>query len=76
MLGIGTRDLVDEMREQGYQVTRGYVQALIRERHLPPPEKVPGGAYVWGDGDIYRLRGILRRRGRGPVEAQMAGGQS
>ena len=62
----GTADVNDALYANGFDVYPGYIQSLIRERVLPPPEKGPGGAFIWSEADIDRLRSILRRRGRGP----------
>ena len=71
---IGSTELVDNLRDDGWDVSHGYVMSLIRERHLPAPPKGPGGAFVWQEADIDRLESILRRRDRGPVEALVGQG--
>ena len=68
---LGTRAVVDGLRGQGFDVGLGYVNFLIRERHIPSPGRI-GSNLAWSDGDIQRLRSVLTRRGRGPF----AGGAS
>ena len=66
----GTADVVDGLRAEGFAVTRTYVAWLLRDRHIPTPEKRPGGALIWTDGDVQRLRSFLYPRNRGPEGAQ------
>ena len=66
---LGTTDLVDRLRAEGFAVTRTYVAWVLSDRHIPTPEKGPGGALIWSDADVLRLRGFLCRRGRGPKGA-------
>jgi len=65
---LGTLNVVDDLRREGFCVNLGYVQYLLRERVVPMPEKAPGGALVWEPFHIDRLKAELRRRGRGPEE--------
>ena len=62
-----TGEVVAVMRAEGFELTPGYLDFLIRERHVPPPERNRAG-YIWAKADIDRLRGALRRRGRGPAK--------
>jgi len=62
----GTADVIDGLRDDGYDVTAGYVQYLIRERVLPAPERRVGGVFVWSEPEVQRLRVVLCRRGRAP----------
>ena len=66
----GTADVVDGLRAEGFAVTRTYVGWALRDRHIPTPEKGPGGALIWTDADAQRLRSFLYRRGRGPKGAK------
>ena len=66
----GTADVVDGLRAEGFAVTRSYVAWVLRDRHIPTPEKGPGGALIWSEADVLRLRGFLNRRGRGPKGAR------
>ena len=62
----GTVDVIDGLRAEGFAVTRTYLGFLVRDRWLPAPESGPGGAFIWTDADVQRLRSLLHRRGRGP----------
>ena len=66
----GTTAVVDGLRAEGFRVTVGYVQWALRDRHVPTPAKGPGGALMWEEADVQRLRGFLHRRGRDPARAQ------
>jgi hypothetical protein len=63
----GTAQVVDELRAEGFMVTRTYVSWVLRDRHVPTPPKGPGGALIWADADVVRLRSFLIRRNRGPA---------
>ena len=63
---LGTTAVVDGLRAEGFQVNVGYVQWVLRDRHIAMPEKGPGGVLIWTDADVQRLRSFLLRRGRGP----------
>jgi hypothetical protein len=63
---VGTAQVLDQLRAEGFEVSHSYLGWLIRDRLFIPPEKAPGGAWVWQPADIERLRQALRRRGRGP----------
>ncbi len=65
----GTTAVVDGLRAAGFRVNVGYVHWVLRDRHIPTPEKGPGGALIWSEADVLRLRGFLYRRGRGPTAA-------
>jgi len=54
------------LRAAGFAVTRTYVAWVLRDRHIAMPEKGPGGAFIWSEADVLRLRGFLHRRDRGP----------
>ena len=64
----GTTEIVDRLRADGFQVNVGYVRYLLSDRWMPMPARGPGGCLIWSSGDIDRLRSVLLRRGRGPVE--------
>ena len=64
---LGTSDVLDRLRVEGFDVSAGYLQYLIRERIFEPPAQRIGGAYAWEDADVRRLRSLLVRRGRGPT---------
>jgi len=64
---IGTTDVLDKLREEGFIVTVGYLNYLLRERIVATPEKRVGGVLLWEEADIDRLKYALQRRGRGPV---------
>lgn len=66
----GTAQVVDELRAEGFAVTRTYVSWVLRDRHVPTPPKGPGGALIWADADVARLRSFLLRRSRGPALPQ------
>lgn len=63
-----TREVVNDLRAEGFRVNRGYVSWTIRDLHLSAPEMKVGGAFVWNDEDIIRLRQFLLRQGRGPEQ--------
>ncbi len=62
----GTTAVVDRLRAEGFRVNVGYVQWVLRDRHIAMPDKGPGGALIWTEADVLRLRSELIRRGRGP----------
>ncbi len=64
----GTRQLVDEMTAQGFTLTRTYLAWVLRDRHIPEPERGPGGCFLWSEADAGRLRSFLLRQGRGPEQ--------
>jgi len=66
----GTADVVDALRAEGFEVTRTYVAWVLRDRHIPTPQKGPGGALIWEEADVLRLRSFLHRRGRGPASVR------
>jgi hypothetical protein len=70
---LGTTDVLDRLREEGYDISHSYVAYLLRERIVHLPEKGPGGALIWLPTDIAALRRELGRRGRGPVEREEGG---
>lgn len=63
----GTTAVIDRLRSQGYDVSVGYVQWLLRDRIIATPMKGPGGVLLWRPGDVRRLQDELARRGRGPA---------
>ena len=63
---LGTTELVDALRGEGYQLSHAYLVYLLRERVIRPPSKGPGGAFIWSPGEVWALRDALRRRGRAP----------
>jgi len=62
-----TTEVLDGLRRVGYRVSDTYLRWLLRERWLPQPGKF-GESYAWTDADVERLRSLLLRRGRGPVQ--------
>lgn len=70
----GTTNVVDRLRDEGFRVSCGYVQWVLRDRHIAMPAKGPGGCLLWDDADVLRLRGFLYRRGRGPKGKGAASG--
>ena len=62
---LRTRDVLGRLRRAGYRVSPGYLQYLLREGIVAPPETTFGRALVWEEPDIDRLRWALERRGRG-----------
>ena len=70
---VGTTQMLEQLRGEGYQVSPGYLQYLLREGLLTAPQKVFCGIYVWGPSDVSRLQSLLRRRGRGPEKAEAPG---
>ena len=69
----GTQDVLDALRAEGFRVSSAYLAWLLRDRWLESPEKAPGGAFVWTDADVQRLRSLLVRRRRGPVSFRPKG---
>jgi hypothetical protein len=65
---LSTRDVVESLRREGFDLSIGYLQFLWRERHLLRPDARFGDAFAWTDADVDRLRSVLRRRGRGPQQ--------
>jgi len=65
----GTTAVIDRLRSQGYEVSTGYVQWLLRDRIIASPIKGPGGVLLWRPADAARLQAELIRRGRGPTES-------
>ncbi|GAH51374.1 unnamed protein product, partial [marine sediment metagenome] len=47
--------MIQKMRDEGFNVTRGYVDFLLRERHLPRPT-IAGPLLDWRAADLDRLR--------------------
>ena len=62
----GTSEVLDRLRAEGFEVSVGYLQYLLRERIIPAPQQRVGSAFVWEDEDEQRLRRELIKRGRGP----------
>ncbi len=58
-----TDQVVKELRSEGFNVRRSYVQFLIRDSWIPIPPKV-GSAHLWEDVHVEALKSELRRRGR------------
>ena len=69
-----TREVISELRAQGYQVSVVYIQSLLMGGSFIPPEKC-GKSFIWFESDIARLLHALRRRGRftAPAVKQGAG---
>ena len=61
-----TGEAVLTLRAEGFDLTPGYLDFLIREQHFLPPLQVTAG-YAWELPDLERLRSVLRRRNRGPA---------
>ena len=70
---VGTTEVVDQLRGQGYELSHAYLAYLLRERVLATPEKGPGGAFLWAEAEIAALRRELVRRGRGPEHGRGEG---
>lgn len=62
---LSTEQVIRQLEGEGFDVTWGYIQFLMRERHLKPPERV-GRALIWHSQDVERLKILLRKRGRLP----------
>lgn len=62
----GTADVVRQLRREGFELSFGYLQYLVREGLFGPPQERVGVVFVWSEPDIQRLRSVLVRRGRGP----------
>ena len=72
----GTADVVDGLRAEGFAVTRTYVAWVLRDRHVPTPQKGPGNCLLWDESDVARLKAFLYRRTRGPTHLRQGfGGQ-
>ena len=67
-MSTATSELVDQLRKEGYRVTTGYLQFLLREHPVLKPAGKLGPLYVWEPADIERLKAALVERGRGPVQ--------
>lgn len=66
----GTAEVVNLLRSEGFRVAGPTLAFYLREGYLSAPEtRGPGGAFVWGEADIQRLRSVLHRRGRAPEAA-------
>jgi len=63
---LGTTQVLDKLREEGYEVSHSYIAYLLRERVIRVPEKGPGGVLLWSDADVARLEAELAHRKRGP----------
>ena len=66
-----TAQIVDDLRNDGYDVSCGYVAYILRERVIALPQEI-GGIWLWEQADVDRLCGELRRRGRGPEQRSCA----
>jgi hypothetical protein len=62
----GTKEVVDALTAQGYLITRTYLAWIIRDRHVPEPQRGPGSCFLWSEGDVDRLKSFLKRMNRGP----------
>jgi len=65
MEGMSTGRLLEILRSEGFNCTPTYLNYLVRDRIVPEPERF-GLSFVWGEGDVDRLKRVLRARGRGP----------
>ena len=65
---LGTSEMLDKLREEGYRVSMGYLQYLLRERFVEPPTQKIGGNFVWTEQHVEDVRTILERKGRGPSD--------
>ena len=63
---VGTSELLDRLREEGFEASHSYVAYLLRERIISSPPKGPGGALLWSPANVAALRRELAARGRGP----------
>ena len=61
---LGTRNVIQRLRREGYDVSCGYVMYVLRDGLMPPPQKGPANVFLWTDIDVARLRRILAKRGR------------
>ncbi len=64
-----TGEVVEILRKQGFEVTPGYLDFLFRELHLPRPP-LRGSRLDWRQADVQRLKAVLARRGRAPIDAE------
>jgi hypothetical protein len=67
----GTRDVIALLLHEGFDVTWGYLGYCLRENAIASPSKGVGGVLLWTPADVDRLRSHLRRRERGPVNAEV-----
>ena len=58
-----TREVVDQLRIEGYDIRPSYLSYLLRDGIIPSPMRV-GQSLVWDDVHVDALRAELRRRGR------------
>ena len=72
-MGVGTREVIDRLKADGFDCNESYLTFLVRQGHVAAPEKVCH-ALVWADADVHRVKAALWRRGRGP-QASRAGGR-
>ncbi len=63
MDAYSTNEVIDRLRGEGLDVTRGYCDFLFRERHLEKPPSV-GRTLIWREENISALREWLESRGR------------
>jgi len=63
---LGTTEIVDELRKEGWAISHAYISYLIRERVIRSPHKGPGGVLLWSSTDVAALRRELLCRHRGP----------
>ena len=68
----GTTEVLDGLRAEGFLVSVGYLQYLLRERIIPSPKIRVGSAFAWEEEEVARLRAELLRRGRGPLQEKDA----
>jgi hypothetical protein len=69
---LSTKQMLDQLTEEGFRVTESYLSFLVRERHVAAPAKVLH-SLVWQPEDVNRVKGELRRRGRAPSATSIAG---
>ena len=58
-----TRDVLDQLLDEGYAVRPSYVSYLIRDGIIPSPPHV-GQSLVWDEVHVDSLKAELKRRGR------------
>ncbi len=72
-----TRQVIETLRNEGRRVGMDRIQRLIIDGQLFSPPVI-GGARVWGDSDVARLRRLIDERdGRptAPATTTPAGGE-
>ena len=63
MTAHSTNEVLALMEQEKFDITRGYLDFLWREKHMEKP-KVWNRSLMWTDADIAALREALTERGR------------